>query len=196
MNNSRTAKPGDVCVLLEPSEDEIVELRQRQMSLQALFGGRPHERVHLTCQRFELQDEHLLSDVIQRLRSELVAVGPFPIVAVSLVQLDHSFWQSRLLRWRIQGSDDLRRFGIIVEDALVTVGITPHFLYTAGWEPTLATALEAIPEVNLDSYLGDMSFPHRLFIARQVVLSRIKGRGDFEILETIPLSDGRVRDCA
>ena len=190
MNRPRTAKPGDVCVLLEPSEDEVVGLRQRQMSLQALFGGRPHERVHLTCQRFELPDERLLPDVMRRLRSQLVAVGPFPIVAVSLVQLDHSFWQSRLLRWRIQGTGDLRRFGMIVEDVLVTMGVTPHFLPTSGWEPTQVTALEAIPEVNLDSYLGDMVFPQHLFVARQVVLSRIRDREDFEILETVQLSNG------
>jgi len=189
-SNHRTAKPGDICVLLEPSEDEIAELRQRQMSLQALFGGRPHERVHLTCQRFSLPDERLLPDVIRHLGSQLVAVQPFPIVAVSLVQLTHSFWQSRLLRWRIQGTSDLRRFGAIVEGVLATMGIKSHFSYASGWEPTLVTALEEISELNLDRYLGDIPFPHHLFVARQVVLSRIKGRKEFEILETVQLSNG------
>jgi hypothetical protein len=86
VNGPRIARPGDVCVLLEPAEDEVVDLRQRQAALQARFGGCPQERVHLTCQRFELQDEHPLPDLIRRLRSGLVAVRPFPIVAVSLVQ--------------------------------------------------------------------------------------------------------------
>ena len=58
VNGPRVARPGDVCVLLEPAEDEIADLRQRQAALQARFGGCPHERVHLTCQRFELQDLH------------------------------------------------------------------------------------------------------------------------------------------
>jgi hypothetical protein len=166
MNNTpRTAKPDDVCVLLEPSEDEAVNLRQRQMSLQALL--------------------------IRHLGSKLVAVQPFPIVAVSLVQLIHPFWQSRLLRWRIQGTSELQRFGTIVEETLVTMRITPHFLYTSGWKPTLVTALEAIPEMDLAGYLGDIPLPHHLFVARQVVLSRIKGRKEFEILGTIQLSNGR-----
>ena len=192
MNNKpRAARPGDVCVLLEPSEDEAVNLRQRQMSLQALFGGRLHESVHLTCQRFELHDECLLPDLIRHLGSKLVAVQPFPIVAVSLVQLTHPFWQSRLLRWRIQGTSELQRFGTIVEGTLVTMRITPHFLYTSGWKPTLVTALEAIPEVDLAGYLGDIPLPHHLFVARQVVLSRIKGRKEFEILGTIQLSNGQ-----
>lgn len=188
INDHRTAKPGDICVLLEPSEDESAELRQRQISLQALFGGRPHECVHLTCQRFELQDEYLLPDVIRNLQSALLTVQPFPIIAVSLIQLDHPFWQSRLLRWRIQGTSELQCFGATVEEALVTMGITPHFSHTSGWRPTLVTALEAIPEANLDRHLGGMLFPHHLFVARQVVLSRIKGRGDFQILGTIQLS--------
>jgi hypothetical protein len=187
MNPHRTAQPGDVCVLLEPAEEEVADLRQRQVALQARFGGRPHERVHLTCQRFELPDGRLLPDLIRHLRRALVAVRPFLIVAVSLVEAYHRFWGSRLLRWCIQGSDDLRRFEGIVEDALVAAGVRPHFSVTSGWEPTLVTALEAIPEVDLDRHPGDVSLPHHLFVARQVVLSRIKGRREFEILETIEL---------
>ena len=54
----RPAQLGDICVLLEPTDqDEIRLLRQRQLALQARFGGKPIENVHLTCQRFESQDE-------------------------------------------------------------------------------------------------------------------------------------------
>jgi hypothetical protein len=188
VNGPRIARPGDVCVLLEPAEDEIADLRQRQAALQACFGGCPHERVHLTCQRFELRDEHPLPDLVRLLRSELVAVRPFPIVAVSLVQLEHPFWRSRLLRWRIQSSDDLRRLGRMVERALGAVGIRPHYSSASGWEPTLLTALDGIPEVDLGRYRDDIPFPHHLFTARRVVLSRIRGHRQFEILETVRLS--------
>jgi hypothetical protein len=187
VNGPRIARPGDVCVLLEPAEDEIADLRQRQAALQARFGGRPQERVHLTCQRFELQDERLQTDLIRLLRSGLAVVRPFPIVAVSLVQLEHPFWRSRLLRWRIQPSDDLRRLGRIVERALGAVGIRPHFSSASGWEPTLLTALDGIPEVDLERYRDDILFPHHLFTARRVVLSRIRGYRQFEILGTIRL---------
>jgi len=177
----RIARPGDVCVLVEPAEDEITGLRQRQAALQARFGGRPHERVHLTCQRFELQDEHPLPDLIRLLRSGLVVVRPFSLVAVSLVQLESPFWRSRLLRWCIQSSDDLRRLGRIVERTLAAVDIAPHFSLASGW----VTALDGIPEVDLERNLDDIPFPHHLFTARRVVLSRIRGYRQFEILETI-----------
>jgi hypothetical protein len=192
MHLHRTAQPGDVCVLLEPAGQEIDELRRRQVGLQACFGGRLHERVHLTCQRFELPGEGLLPGLIQRLRGALAVVQPFPIVAVSLVQSYHQFWGSRLLRWRIRGSDELRRLGIVVEDTLVAVGVRPHFAVASGWEPTVVTALEAIPEVDLERQSGSMSFPHHLFVARWVVLSRIRARGVFEILETIRLDSVAV----
>jgi hypothetical protein len=183
----RTAEPGDVCVLLEPAEDEIAMLRQLQASLQSLCGGRPHERVHLTCQRFELGEERLLPDIIQRLRTDLATIQPFPITAVSLVQVQHQFWQSWLLRWRIQVTSDVQRFAQLVQDGLAAAGVTPHFLHTAGWMPTLVTALEAIPKVDTDHHLSDVTFPQYLFTGRQVVLSKIIGRRRFEILETIHL---------
>jgi hypothetical protein len=159
------------------------------MSLQSLFGGRLHERVHLTCQRFELQEERLLPGVVARLRTNLAAIQPFPITASSLIQIPHSFWQSRLLRWRIQVTSDVRRLAQSVEDGLVAVGVNPHFPYTSGWVPTRVTALEAVPEVDLDRYLSDMPFPQHLFTGRQVVLSKIVGWRQFEILETIQLLD-------
>ena len=190
MHEPRIARAGDVCVLLEPAEAEIVALRQRQMDLQARFGGRPHERVHLTCQRFELSRGGLLSGVVRHLRRELVAVRPFPVVAVALVQLYHPFWRSRLLRWRIQSSEDVRRLGGAVDRALGAADVAPHFAFASGWEPVLLTALEDVPELDLDRAIGDSEFPHYLFTVRQVVLSRIRGHRQFEILEAIRLSTG------
>jgi hypothetical protein len=185
----RTARPGDVCVLLEPAGDEIAKLHQLQMSLQCLFGGRPHERVHLTCQRFELREERLLPELVHRLRTNLVAIQPFPITASSLAPSEHRFWQSRLLRWHIQVTTDVRRFARRVEDGLVATGVTPHFPQASGWVPTRVTALEAIPRGDLDSRLSDLVFPQHLFTGRQVVVSKIIGQRQFEILETIRLSD-------
>jgi hypothetical protein len=185
----RTARPGDICVLLEPAEDEITELRQLQMSLQSLYGGRLHERVHLTCQRFELGDGQVLPDIVQRLGDSIAALQPFHITASSLVEMEHPFWQTRLLRWRIQVTDDVRRFVQLVERGLVAGGVRPHFSYTSGWVPTLVTALEAIPKLDLEHPPAGIPFPQYLFTGRQVRLSKIVGRRQFEILATIPLTD-------
>ena len=185
----RTARSGDVCVLLEPAEDGAAAVRKLQMSLQSVFGGRPHERVHLTCQRFEVGQERLNHDLVQHLRSNLAAIQPFAVTAGSLVQVESRFWQSRLLRWRILVTTDVRRFGRLVEDGLVATGVAPHFPHSSGWVPTHVTALEAIPSVDLDRHLSRQHFPQHLFTGRQVVLSKIIGPRQFDILETIQLDN-------
>jgi len=185
----RTARPGDICVLLEPTEAEFAQLRQLQIALQSLFGGRPHQRVHLTCQRFVLQEVRLLPDIIQHMKANLATIQPFPITAISLSTSEHHFWQSRLLRWHIKITNDVRRFVRLVEDGLTAVEISPHFPQAEGWMPTRVTALEAIPGEDLDSRLSVTEFPQHLFTGRQVILSKIIGPRQFEILETIQLED-------
>ncbi len=183
----RAAVPGDVCLLLEPAEDETARLGELQTYLQSLFGGRAHEHVHLTCQRFELREQQLLPDVIQHLSTNLAAIQPFPIIASSLVAMEHRFWQLRLLRWQIQVSSDVRRFARLVEDGLEAAGATPHFSFASGWVPTLVTALEAIPKVDLDRCPSELAFPQYLFTGQRVVLSEIVGQRQFKLLETIQL---------
>ena len=62
----RVARPGDVCILLEPDVNEIPRLRWLQRELQTSFGGRMQERVHFTCQRFELPDAGQLPPVVKQ----------------------------------------------------------------------------------------------------------------------------------
>ena len=93
----RLAQPGDIFVLLVPSEDELPALLQRQLALQARFGGRPQKDMHLTCQRFSLPDDRLLEDLIRRLETRLSAPAPFPIVALDVMQYNSPFWDTDLL---------------------------------------------------------------------------------------------------
>ena len=182
----RPAKFGDICVLLEPiAKDEIIYLRQRQMPLQALFGGSPIENVHLSCQRFEAQDERLLQGLVQNLNSALSAVQPFALTALGLETLYAQVRQTNILKWRIQVTPDLQRFIESVENVLIATGITP--LYTSGWVPSLVSALKGVPEINLNSVPNTIAFPYHLFTAHKVVLSRIDGPNEFEVLATIQL---------
>jgi hypothetical protein len=170
-----------MCVILEPSAEEAICLRQRQLTLQARFGGQPHEQVHLTCQRFALQDESRVTGLIHQL-AKLHTQPPFAIVAISLAQYEHQFWGTRVLRWHVRVTDKLHRFCTLVDDTLTQAGATLHYPFSTSWEPKSLTALENIPQIDLDSYLANTEYPHHLFYACQVVLSRIVGRGAFETL--------------
>ena len=182
--NPRIAHADDICILLEPLESERARLRRLQEELQTRFGGVPHRNVHLTTQRFLLPDEISLPPLITALQSALTAFPPFRIVAEGLKAGQHAFWGSCLLRWRIRDSKPLEDFLHVVDATLLAQGMEPHFPSAAGWRPTLVTALEGLAEcdVALETESG------YLFTASWAVLSRIRGRGDFEILAIIRLS--------
>jgi hypothetical protein len=185
---ARAGRPGDVCVLLLPGDDELPRLHQLQCSLQARYSGRPHTPVHLTCQRFDVEDETALSLLGSQVRSALDGSPPFPIVATSLVEVASPFWGTRLLRWLIRVTDELHHFCALVDDALVAGGARLHYPHSAGWDPRHVTALEDIPEAETAGHVLGVAYPHDLFLARQVVLSRITGVRDFEILDRLALS--------
>lgn len=182
----RPARPGDICVLLRPIGADVVELHRRQRELQASFGGRVHRPVHLTCQRFRLGDRRPRREVIASLVAALEETKPLAVHAASLVVMEHGFWQSRLLRWRVQSRLELKLLGRRLEQVLSSEGIRPHFPLMRGWLPRYVTALEDVPEGEFDAAEGERSFPCRLFEARRMVFSAVEERRRFRIL-------GRVR---
>jgi 2'-5' RNA ligase len=180
----RTAQPGDICILLEPGADDLPHLRRLQADLQAVYGGRPHDPVHLTCQRFDDPGSQV-SRVIQELRQRLTGLPPIPIRAAAVKTVDHSFWRTRLLRWKIEVTDDLRRLLAQIEAGLQAAGVQPHYPLGQGWVPTLVTALEDVDgAVHLP---GPNPAPQFLFTARTASVSQITGWREFNVLERIPL---------
>ena len=176
----RPAQVGDICVLLEPTDaQEINQLRQRQVALQARFGGVPIEHVHLTCQRFACQDKGLLGAFVQNLSRALEPLEPFPLTAIALKTRHVSFRQTNILKWEIQVTQDLKGFVARVEQALMAAGIAP--LYRSGFVSSQVTALKDVPEPGPGDLAAEV-FPQHLFAADRVVLSRIHGPNAFEIL--------------
>jgi len=169
-------------VLLVPAEEELPALRQRQLALQTRFGGRPHEVVHLTCQRFTLPAGRPVEDLLPRLKRRLSTCDPFPIAATSLIQFESPFWGVRLLRWLVRVTDELHRFCVLVDDTLAEDSAELHYPYSASREPKHLTALEDVPAADLDGYLRETSYPHHLFTTRIAVCSLLKGQDAFEIL--------------
>jgi hypothetical protein len=181
----RPAQIGDICVLLEPTDaHEIKRLRLRQVALQARFGGQPIQHVHLSCQRFACQDEGLLEAFVQNLTRILTDLEPFPLTAIALKPHYTSIRQTNILKWEIRVTQDLANFVASVEQALLAAGIAP--LFRSGFVSSLVSALKDIPEPGLEDLAVEV-FPHHLFTAGQVVLSRIQGPNAFEILVELGL---------
>ncbi|MBI3943241.1 MAG: hypothetical protein HY326_09535 [Chloroflexi bacterium] len=187
----RPAKPGDICVLLEPSAKEEISLLHRyQLSLQSQFGGKLIHPVHLTCQRLELPKESRLAELVERIEQVAASSQPFPLMALATTPLFSSFRGFNILKWQIELTGNLRTFIFAVTEALHASGAIP--LYRPGWVPTLITALEDIEASEVDRRLHDSLFPYPLFNACRVEISRIKGPTDFETLAEVHFPQLRI----
>ena len=185
MHAPRVARPGDVCILLEPDTDEIPRLRALQSHLQSSFGGRPQDRVHFTGQRFRLPGAAHLPPLLQELQKQLANLPPFPVRAHCLELVEHPFWEFCVLRWDLHRTAPMWRFARSVENALLRSGMTPHYPCDDGWRPHV-TALEAIPSPNGFHFNGTHQ-GERLYTARRVTLSQLQQGKRFQILATIEL---------
>src|SRR5712691_6488361 len=99
-----TAQPGDIGILVEPCLQERRRLYAAQTRLQTRFGGRVCSKVHVTCQRFNVNPPQRLGPIVERLCQELASWQDFPMIADSLISFHADFWQSTVLRWQIQDS--------------------------------------------------------------------------------------------
>lgn len=189
----RVARPGDICILLEPAVEDMPGMRRLQRGLQSGFGGRRQERIHFTCQRFELPYVNRLPLVLNHLQKKLASVSPFSVKADQLELVDHPFWEFSVLRWDLHLSRQMWELAERVAEALTEAGVTYHYPCGEGWRPHV-TALEAIrPSDNGHSPNGQHAGKH-LFTGQQVTLSQIAPGKHFEILETIPLDGSAISD--
>ena len=159
-------------------------MRERQEALQARVGGRPQDYVHLTCQRFDLNGGQALEPVIAGLRSALGGCRPLPIRAAGFIASGSPFWQTRLLRWRIEPTDELLAFRALIDQSLQDQGIAPHY----PWSSFHVTALEGVDGRDGDASEREDASPRSLFVARQVVLSRLREGFEFDLLAGIDLA--------
>jgi hypothetical protein len=162
-------------------------LRALQRALQKQFGGRPQERIHLTCQRFDDQDARTLRRLKEALQHELADIDPPRIIATSARFITHDFWQMTMLRWEIDKTEILRDFLRRLEMACAAAGIAPHYPYSSGWMPSTLTALEAVEASDTQPNLGHLDFPQRLFTGSRLTFSRIVASRQFHILDHLPL---------
>ena len=181
------AQQGDICILLEPTEHELLKLRQRQACLRARFGGQIYSRLHVTCQRFAIAADERRRAVLRAFEVALASVPPFQIEAASLALFYAPFWESHVLKWVVRPSPRWLDFRSTCEETLVGVGCPPHYPPD---QDTTCTALVRVPMVPVEELAEHLGAPCALFGARRVVLSQIEGAGEFTIVGAFELSAG------
>ena len=188
MSAGSVAQPGDLFVLLLPDEDEAVALRARQEALRGRYGGQPHAPVHLTCQRFAAPDAASIAALTGRVRLDLAGVKPCPVWAASLTAYRSPFWQTRLLRWSIAPSAEFLALLAAMRTLLDDVHLPAHYPWTRSpSSPAHVTALEGIDEREITAAELAEGLPHRLFVGRRVVLSRLLSGRSFDQIASFGL---------
>ena len=178
---TRSAQPGDICVLLRPVEFESEVIRRHQLMLQGIFGGELAVDLHLTCQRFEAQSPEVLERLVKDLAAMAPSVRPMPLTATHIIPFYSRFRNGHLLKIGIQVTDELRQFTSMLHKHMAVRGIGS--LYRAHSQTTLVTALAHINHLAEAPSFGHL-LPFHLFTAREIVVSRIKAVGDYELLAT------------
>ncbi len=142
------------------------------------------EPVHLTCQRFELSDAQLPA-LLKQLRLLAASLAPFALAANALLTTYSPYRALHVLKWEVAVTPELRCFSDTLERLLKMLAITS--LYGSGFQSTWVTALESIRPIADPSMLMQPTFPHQLFVGREIEVSRIEGPFEFETLARIEL---------
>jgi len=180
----RVAQPGDIFILLVPSAQELHLLRQWQEELQTRYGGKPVSHIHITSQRFTPLQQDLEKTCIDKLNEDLQNLHSFPVFTDMLTQFYAPYWDTKVLRWRIQETNAYAAFRDILDNILLNINCPSHF---DRQRYATCTALNMDHEVDLESNPPGRLFPALLFTARKLLISQLVDKNDFEIIETINL---------
>jgi len=161
-----------------PEKAELIGLRRVQETLAQTFDGGVVPEVHITCQRFKPEGIQNIQTMLPEIAARIGKLEAFPIYTDGLTQLLAEFWQTHVLRWKVQETPAWTQFIDGLDGALRESGLDLHYPHD---KPFTCSALDLINPVKLE-YAPQMIFPRFLFTARKVVFSRILGLNDFETL--------------
>jgi hypothetical protein len=180
----RVAQPGDIFILLVPPAQELHQLRQWQAELQARYGGEPVSHIHVTSQRFTPHQGQLEERCVEQVISDLQGIPSFSLNTDMLVHFYAPYWNTNVLRWRVQETSAYAEFRDILDETLLKIDCPSHFNRQ---RHATCTLLNLDHEVDLKDNPPNRQYPAHLFTAREVLISQLVENDDFHILETVRL---------
>jgi len=179
----RIARPGDVFILIVPTDDDLERLRNQHLELQNKYGGQVVEPIHITVERFSPEEGTFTEDCIPTIKECVAKLQPFPISADALIQFYAPYWQSFVLRWRVKETPIWNNFRDLLEDTLNEVHCPSHFTRR---RHASCTILKLDKEINLPGHPLMVTQP--LFMIQELWISLLREDHQFEILEKLELN--------
>jgi hypothetical protein len=181
------AQAGDYCLLLVPTQVmELQVIQTRQKALQSCYGGIATNPVHLTCQRFRLDEAEKVRAVLRQLEPALRSFHAQPLIAEKLIALRSDFRGQDVLKWIVRKNETVRWLIEAMETAIEDNG--GILCYARGEPSTWITTLEGI-NLTCDDSTYPNGLPYTLFTPGALRLTRIWSGNQFETVENMELAD-------
>lgn len=174
---TRSALPGDLCLLLTPDPSEVDRLQRLQEQVQARLGGTCDAHLHVTVQRFR-PPAIPVARIIDFLTANLARLPPLPIVADGLLAFHAAFWQQEVIRWTIAPTTAWQALRDAIAELLRALGCQPHYL---GDQPPTCNLLTVPQRPHVDLHSA-ANVPCHLFTARQIQITQVLPERTFAAL--------------
>ena len=182
---SREAIPGDTFILVAPTAQELHLLQQKQLGFKKQYGGQIVNHIHITSERFSPIGAVFPKECAAVLKDRIANMVPFPVFADALIQFHARYWNSHVLRWRVQDTGTWVNFRRILAKTLKEIACPSHF---NRHRRSTCPILTLDNPITLHEKNHAPNFPQKLFTAKEVYISQLNENHLFEIIETVQLS--------
>jgi hypothetical protein len=177
----RAAQAGDICILLVPSRPPTANARDLLERLNRDFGGRIVEPLHVTIDRVAAVDTET---IVRAIRECVPRLRKAAVRGEGMFVLRSAYRGTNVLKLDVGRDSALDGDVDELRAALRHAGLTPMY----GDESSLSvTALERIERPGAPDTAA-AGLPIDLFVGDTVLVSRIRGVGSYEILDTASLT--------
>lgn len=179
----RPAQNGDICLLLVPSRPPSPKVKALLEGLKSEFGGRIIEPLHVTVDRVAATDTE---DLVRAVRECVPRLRKAAVRGSGLFVLRSEYRGANVLKLDVARDESLDHDVDELRTALRFAGLSPMY----GDERAMTvTALERI-ERSAAPDGAALGLPIDLFVGDTLLVSRIRGVGSYEALDTasIPTS--------
>lgn len=175
----RPGRAGDICVLFAPSRPILPAIKDRLERLRSEFSGRIVEPLHLTLERTDGEEADGLAAAV---REFAVRAAPIAIRGQKLFITRSPYRGGDVLKLHVTASEPLRRQIDTLRSTLRNAGV--RSLY--GDER--ATSVTVLEHIERDGPLEAWPLPLELFVADELIVSRILGASRYDILDRIAVT--------
>jgi hypothetical protein len=176
----RAAQSGDICLLLVPSRPPSPNVKALLDGLKDEFGGRIIEPLHVTIDRVAAADT---DDLVRAVRECVPRLRKAAVRGRGLFVLRSEYRGADVLKLEVEGDEALDHDVDELRAALRQAGLHPMY----GDERSMTvTALERI-ERSAAPNVTAVELPIDLFVGDTLLVSRIRGVGNYETLDTAML---------